>query len=107
MTGESLRVDANTALALHMVLHELATNAIKYGALASDKGRIMISWGRADCCGSFLVWTESGGPVVKPPETRGLGSRLFETAFANEGSSVSSPTSRQAWSVASFHRAQR
>ena len=88
IAGESLRVGATAALALHMALHELATNAIKYGALAGDKGRVTISWARADSEFALLVWTESGGPPVKPPERRGLGSSLFETAFASEGGST-------------------
>jgi two-component sensor histidine kinase/PAS domain-containing protein len=88
IAGESLRVDAAGAIALHMALHELATNAIKYGALSHENGRVTISWARADSTFALLTWTETGGPLVQPPERRGLGARLFETAFASEGGST-------------------
>ncbi len=70
-----------------MALHELATNAVKYGAMSNNKGRIKIDWSIASVNGSgeiVLVWTEAGGPTVHPPTRRGFGSRLIERGLMNE-----------------------
>jgi two-component sensor histidine kinase/PAS domain-containing protein len=88
IAGEPVRVSATGALALHMALHELATNAVKYGAFASEGGRVAISWSSVEDPFALLLWSESGGPPVKSPERRGLGSRLFESVFASEGGST-------------------
>jgi two-component sensor histidine kinase len=59
------------------VLHELATNAAKYGALSNDSGRVEIHW---TVNGEFtLSWTECGGPDVVPPKRRGFGSTVVKT----------------------------
>ena len=75
-SGPTLTITPKTAIALSMALHELATNAIKYGALSSPTGRVSISWG---CVGDTikLEWRESGGPPVTPPGRAGFGSRLL------------------------------
>jgi two-component sensor histidine kinase len=71
-----------------MVLHELCTNAIKYGALSSPQGQVRIDWGAADNA-LWLRWVESGGPLVLPPVRRGFGSRLIEHGLRHEiGGSV-------------------
>ncbi len=66
-----------------MVLHELATNASKYGALSRRNGRIEIEWTLKPAGGaeaSFLMsWRESGGPVVRPPKKRGFGAVIITT----------------------------
>ncbi len=83
LTGGSLEVSPKHALALSLALHELATNAAKYGALSIPKGRVRIGWSVAD--GQLRVdWTESGGPPVTPPERRGFGSRLLEEGLMRE-----------------------
>jgi two-component sensor histidine kinase len=73
------------ALALAMALQELATNAVKYGALSNDTGEIAIEWGlagtKAPPC-LHLRWEESGGPPVQVPKRRGFGTRLIERSLA-------------------------
>ena len=65
-----------------LVVSELATNAVKYGALSSASGAIHLSWSfEADARRLQLYWRESGGPQVDPPSRRGFGSRLIERAF--------------------------
>jgi two-component sensor histidine kinase len=64
-----------------MAVHELCTNAIKYGALSSEAGHIEIGWGVDD--GRFRwSWREHGGPAVAPPQRRGFGTRMIEGALA-------------------------
>lgn len=75
--GEPLRLAPRAALALAMALHELGTNAAKYGALSSEGGRVSIGWSRIGDK-LRLEWRESGGPRVEPPARRGFGSRLIE-----------------------------
>jgi PAS domain S-box-containing protein len=71
--GPRLRLNASSAQAIGLALHELATNAGKYGALSTDTGRIDICWEVGD--GVFTMsWTESGGPPVTAPKWRGFGS---------------------------------
>jgi two-component sensor histidine kinase len=75
------------ALALAMGGHELATNAVKYGALSNEAGRVTVRW-RLDPEVApprlILDWQESGGPPVSPPKSRGFGSRLLERGLAGE-----------------------
>jgi PAS domain S-box-containing protein len=88
LSGPAAWVDAQTALALSMALHELGTNAIKYGALSVPDGRVSISWQivpSADAPMLDLVWREHGGLPVTKPSHRGFGSRLIEQAFAQAG----------------------
>jgi PAS domain S-box-containing protein len=87
LTGPSIRLSPRTALSLSMALHELATNAVKYGALSVPEGRISIAWDLAPGSGAErldLVWTERDGPPVQPPSSRGFGSRLIERGLAAE-----------------------
>lgn len=84
LDGPDVALNPKMALALSMALHELATNAAKYGALSVDTGRVDIRW-RLDAGGGLdLLWQESGGPPVSPPKQRGFGSRLIERALAME-----------------------
>ncbi|WP_069883023.1 sensor histidine kinase [Bosea sp. BIWAKO-01] len=79
--GPTVELSSKTALAMALALHELATNATKYGALSEDKGRIDVSWSVVG--GEFnFEWRESGGPPVEPPTRRGFGSRMIERALA-------------------------
>jgi len=77
VVGEPLRLAPRAALALAMALHELGTNAAKYGALSVEGGRVAISWATDDGRLRF-EWRESGGPPVEVPTRRGFGSRLIE-----------------------------
>ncbi|MEY9161827.1 MULTISPECIES: HWE histidine kinase domain-containing protein [Bradyrhizobium] len=77
--GPSLDVSPGQALALSLALHELATNAVKYGALSRPSGRVELRW-RVQEEMLNLSWRESGGPQVSPPTRRGFGSRLIEHA---------------------------
>ncbi|HYG06536.1 MAG TPA: HWE histidine kinase domain-containing protein [Stenotrophomonas sp.] len=79
--GPSFRLDPRRAVAMSMALHELCTNAVKYGALSVPQGRVRIHWREAELEGSQGLawsWQESGGPPVQVPERRGFGSRLVE-----------------------------
>jgi PAS domain S-box-containing protein len=79
--GEPLRLAPRAALALAMALHELGTNAVKYGALSVEGGRVSIGWAEEN--GRLrLEWRESGGPPVEAPSRRGFGSRLIERGLA-------------------------
>lgn len=86
-SGPDLRLTARQSLALALGLHELATNATKYGALSNDSGHVTIKWGLAVVGGTrrlTFIWREIGGPPVEAPETHGFGSRLIEQAMAAE-----------------------
>jgi len=88
MKGPSVWLEPQTALALAMAWHELATNAVKYGALSAAGGKVDLSWGVMpdgdDSLALELVWRESGGPEVKRPTRKGFGSRLLERGLAAE-----------------------
>jgi two-component sensor histidine kinase/PAS domain-containing protein len=83
LVGPSVDVSPSQVLALSLALHELATNAAKYGALSRPEGRVELRWevqaGRLN-----LSWRESGGPRVVPPTRRGFGSRLIEHALGRD-----------------------
>lgn len=86
--GPPVRLSPNAALTLNLAVHELATNAAKYGALSNDDGRVAMTWTLGDAA-LDLRWVETGGPPVSPPERRGFGSRLLARGVANElGGSV-------------------
>ena len=80
--GPDLRLEPSVTLALSMALHELATNAAKYGALSVHGGHVAIQWhldGGEDGHRDFgFLWQESGGPVVSPPTRVGFGSRMID-----------------------------
>jgi PAS domain S-box-containing protein len=79
--GESLWLAPRAALALSLALHELSTNAAKYGALCGEDGRVSVIW-TIDGDRLRLVWKEQDGPIVEPPAGRGFGSRLIERGLA-------------------------
>ena len=84
--GPALPIGSKQALALTMALHELATNAAKYGALSSDTGYVQVLWTCDDGTepAQFdLAWKEHGGPRVAPPRRRGFGTRMIEQALAS------------------------
>ena len=79
--GPHLRVQPKSAVDLSMAIHELCTNAIKYGALSVAGGRVTIVWD-IDADRFRLRWQERGGPVVSAPERKGFGSLMIERALA-------------------------
>ncbi|TWD55288.1 two-component sensor histidine kinase [Agrobacterium vitis] len=82
-SGPKLLMSARQALGLSLALHELATNATKYGALSAPGGQVSICW-NLDTENQFsLSWTETGGPLVIAPTRRGFGSKLTERAVAD------------------------
>jgi PAS domain S-box-containing protein len=85
VAGDNVKLTPRAALTLSMVVHELATNAAKYGALSTPHGRVEVRWSvdrsvtSADSPGvARLTWAESGGPRVTPPARPGFGSKLIE-----------------------------
>ncbi|WP_046867407.1 PAS domain S-box protein [Microvirga massiliensis] len=84
--GPHVRLTPKVALALSLALHELATNAAKYGALSVPTGRIAVTWTMNSDDPPYLTfrWQERGGPVVSPPTRMGFGSRLIERSLAQE-----------------------
>jgi PAS domain S-box-containing protein len=78
-----VRLNPKAAVALGMGIHELTTNASKYGALSTPDGRVAVNWGVEDGV-LRLVWTERDGPTVTPPARRGFGVRLLERGLAAE-----------------------
>ena len=85
--GPALTMRPKAGVALVMILHELATNAVKYGALSAPSGTVSIAWRTQDMGGSSQVrldWIERGGPHVKPPSRRGFGSELIERGIPYE-----------------------
>lgn len=83
ITGSAMYVAPKQALAFSMAIHELATNAVKHGALAVTLGRVKIAWGEEDGQLRFS-WREVGGPPVTAPTRRGFGTRLLERAIAHD-----------------------
>jgi len=84
ITGDDLMVSPKPAVVLALAFHELAINALKYGALSLAGGRVTIGWSVAAGDQLDISWTETGGPPVRPPERRGFGSRIIELALPNE-----------------------
>jgi PAS domain S-box-containing protein len=84
--GPPVRVLPRMALAIAMALQELATNAVKYGALSNASGSVRVEWRAAggDDPRLHLVWTEEGGPPVHAPRRRGFGTRLIERSLAQD-----------------------
>ena len=84
VSGDGVRLTASHALALAMALHELGSNASKYGALSSEAGRVEITWTLAAPNLVRLVWLERNGPEVAPPLRRGFGLRLIQEGLSRE-----------------------
>ena len=84
LSGPPILLPPKEALSITMALHELFTNALKYGALSNDSGRISLEWKRTGDGDARLelTWRETGGPAVAAPKQRGFGSRLLERTLA-------------------------
>jgi PAS domain S-box-containing protein len=84
VSGPDIKLGARAALSFALVLHELGTNAVKYGALSVPDGRVSVTWELIpDDAGQRLrfAWRETGGPKVVPPSRAGFGTRLIEHSF--------------------------
>ncbi len=79
--GPPVWLDARAFSVLALVLHELSTNAAKYGALSVPVGRLDVTWRRDDENGCVVAWRERGGPHVAPPSREGFGSALIERSI--------------------------
>ncbi len=87
ITGDNTRVSPKTALALGIAFHELATNAVKYGAFSNALGSVAIAWSIVPQAGTnrlLLRWLEEGGPPVRAPTGTGFGSRVLVRGLAHE-----------------------
>jgi light-regulated signal transduction histidine kinase (bacteriophytochrome) len=82
--GPEVLLTPQATLALSLALHELRTNAARYGSLSHPDGRLTVQWRMTEAGGIYLSWQESGGPLVEPPTKRGFGSNLIEQALAIE-----------------------
>jgi PAS domain S-box-containing protein len=94
ISGPDIDVNSRSALSFSLLIHELATNAVKYGALSRDGGRVSVAWrverpANAPDKGLDLVleWQETGGPPVAAPLRKGFGSRLIQSGLAGTGRS--------------------
>jgi two-component sensor histidine kinase len=89
--GPTVMLKTDLAQTIAVTLHELATNAAKYGALSVDTGRVRVEWSCAAGAGGRLVlrWTEAGGPPVNPPTRKGFSTHVMETMIRrHEGGEV-------------------
>jgi PAS domain S-box-containing protein len=86
MDGPDVRLSPRMALAIAMALQELATNAVKYGALSDESGEVRIAWSVSGAPEKrlHLAWFEANGPTVVAPKRRGFGTRLIERSLAQD-----------------------
>jgi two-component sensor histidine kinase len=86
MFGPKVPLTPRLAVVLSMIVHEIATNAAKYGALSNDNGTVALDWEILDEMPQKLrmIWTEAGGPPVVAPVQRGFGSRLIERSARDQ-----------------------
>ncbi|HWJ68895.1 MAG TPA: CHASE domain-containing protein [Sphingobium sp.] len=84
INGPNVLISPNDALTVGLMLHELLTNAVRYGALSAPEGELHISWQIDSPDLVSVVWEERNGPPVTPPERRGFGLNLIERALAHE-----------------------
>jgi PAS domain S-box-containing protein len=78
-SGPTVMLKPDVAQAIAVALHELATNAAKYGALSVANGQVCVEWSPATDGQLMLRWTEAGGPPVNPPTRKGFGTNVMET----------------------------
>lgn len=87
MNGPAVPLSPRLAVVLSMIVHEIATNAAKYGALSNETGRVTLDWQIMEDTPKQrlrLIWTETGGPLVTAPVQRGFGSRLIERSARDQ-----------------------
>ena len=83
LDGPPVDLPSDIAVPIGMAIHELTTNAAKYGALSTGHGRVAIAWSVEDGI-LHLDWRESGGPPVEPPTRQGFGSRLLQRVLTTQ-----------------------
>jgi two-component system CheB/CheR fusion protein len=86
--GPQVHLNSTLAQGFALIVHELATNAVKHGALSRDVGSISISWAvsvGADATTLLFKWQERGGPMVLPPTRKSFGTVLLERALSTSG----------------------
>jgi two-component sensor histidine kinase len=85
VNGPDIFISRSSATTIALCLHELTTNAIKYGALSQDDGRVVITWSITNEAASVfsLNWTEKGGPAVVEPTRQGYGTKFVRSALAS------------------------
>jgi PAS domain S-box-containing protein len=88
LAGDDLRLTSALAQAIAVAIHELATNAAKYGALSAAPGRIDVQWQRNDSNTLWLLWRESDGPKVAEPQRRGFGVGAIDRLVQTLGGTV-------------------
>jgi two-component sensor histidine kinase len=90
--GPAVRLGSSKILAASMIFHELATNAVKYGALSVPEGKVYVAWTLEEGLGGrtnlICQWREENGPAVRPPKSKGYGMELIEGTGAHLGGSV-------------------
>lgn len=97
VVGPSVLLTPQAGVTLAMVLNELLTNAVKYGALSNEDGRLDVTWDLERRDGNqwvHLQWTEGGGPPVAPPSHHGFGSSLIERSIAHQLDGIAAPDFR-------------
>jgi two-component sensor histidine kinase len=82
--GPPTLLEPTVAQAIAVTLHELATNAAKYGALSQPNGKLNVRWSDVADRQLRLSWTETGGPAVQKPEREGVGSRIIEAMIGQQ-----------------------
>lgn len=88
--GEPVSIVPELAQSMALILHELATNAVKHGALSTPKGRVKVLWSRLSAGHLRFVWQEFGGPRTSPPAMKGFGLTILQTAAADLGAIANS-----------------
>ena len=88
--GPAFALEPDTAQTIAVVVHELTTNAVKYGALSVIEGRIVVSWTLNNSGRLVLRWTETGGPAVSTPMRKGVGTRVIASMIKQAGGEIRS-----------------
>lgn len=83
LSGPAVDLKPKPAISMTLAMHELATNAIKYGALSGERGHVDVEWSQVDSH-LYLKWRERDGPPVERPETTGFGSTMLQRALPRE-----------------------
>ncbi|MEQ8306565.1 MAG: HWE histidine kinase domain-containing protein [Hoeflea sp.] len=84
LDGPRFTLSPKASISLAMLVHELSTNAVKYGALSSDAGHVTVRWHEEPEVGLKLTWRESGGPPAVQPDGKGFGTRLIQSIVSGE-----------------------